>query len=122
MCPSIITSVIPSAIYVFIEICLKTEIILLVVRNLSVAIDTITHIIINTAIIPILPFIIEVNGFLFPNAFTSLFFSLILLYASCSILHNFFLIHLVFSKLSNKLTCSYNTNVITHVDNLRQFT
>ena len=32
------------------------------------------------------------------------------------------LIHLVFSKLSNKLTCSYNTNVITHVDNLRQFT
>ena len=93
MCPSIIISVIPSAMYVLIDICLSTDMMLLVVRNLSVASATATHMIIRTTMIPMLPLTMDVRGLFFniEVAFEFFFVSPILFDTSCSVFHYLFL-------------------------------
>ena len=93
MCPSMIMSVIPSAMYVLIDICLSTDIMLFVVRNLSVANATATHMIIRTTMIPMLPLTMDVRGLFFniEVAFEFFFVSPILFDTSCSVFHYLFL-------------------------------
>lgn len=119
--PDVVADIVPDTVCMFVRVYLGARVVLLIMEGLSITVSAVARVVVGATVVPVLPFVVRIGKFLFPGTFASLFFSLVLLCTSYDVLRGFFLVRLIFSRLSGGLTYSCGAGIVARISGLQRF-